>query len=247
MKKITHNTIWLYGKHAVFAALKNPNRKCYTLLITKHIYPEIFNSAIPNNKKIKIITTDVNTIASKLPNAAVHQNMALEVATLPEISLEYLINNFKDNRNSIIILDQITDTHNIGAILRSAAAFNCLCVILPRNHAPNETNTMAKSASGALESVPLVRVTNLAHTINYLKSVGYWCIGLDASSTTYLEHNKLPDKTVFIMGNEETGLRRLTKENCDFLMKIPMSDKIESLNVSNAAAITLYTFFLSTK
>ncbi|MFV9876270.1 MAG: 23S rRNA (guanosine(2251)-2'-O)-methyltransferase RlmB [Rickettsiales endosymbiont of Dermacentor nuttalli] len=247
MKKITHNTIWIYGKHAVFAALKNPNRKCHTLLVTKHTYPEILNSAIPNNKKIQIIITDINTIASRLPHGAVHQNIALEISPLPNLSLETLINNISNTKNCIIILDQITDPHNIGAILRSAAAFDCLCVIIPRNHAPNENSTIAKSSSGALESVPLIRVINLAHTINYLKSVGYWSIGLDASSSTYLTDNKLPDKAVFIMGNEEAGLRRLTKEKCDFLMKIPISEKIESLNVSNAAAITLYTFFLSTR
>ena len=140
------------------------------------------------------------------------------------------------------MLDQVTDPHNIGAILRSAAAFEAAAVILPDANAPEESGTLAKSACGGLEIVPLIRVPNLVRAIETLKKVGFWVIGLDGSAKKTMAQDKLPAKTVFILGSEGDGLRRLTAENCDYMLKLPISDKMESLNVSNAAAIALYEF-----
>jgi 23S rRNA (guanosine2251-2'-O)-methyltransferase len=142
----------------------------------------------------------------------------------------------------VLLLDQVTDPHNIGAILRSAAAFGALAVIVPEAGAPDETGVLAKSASGALEVVPLVRVTNLARAMDQLKELGFWCIGMDGHATNSIGDQKLPSRAAFVMGSEGDGMRRLTAENCDFVTKLPMSPAIESLNVSNAAAITLYEY-----
>ena len=140
-------------------------------------------------------------------------------------------------------MDQVTDPHNIGAILRSAAAFDAMAVVIPDAGAPEESAVLAKSACGALEIVPLIRVTNLARSMQQLKDAGFWCLGLDGYAKEYISDKKLPARTAFILGSEGDGMRRLTAENCDYTIKLPMSDKMESLNVSNAAAVALYEFY----
>ena len=137
-------------------------------------------------------------------------------------------------------MDQVTDPHNIGAILRSAAAFDADAVITTQKNAPEVTGAMAKSASGALELVPLIFVSNLARTMQTLKDRGYWCVGMDGSAKETLRDAALPRKVALVMGSEGYGLRRLTAQNCDFMVRLPISKQVESLNVSNAAAIALY-------
>lgn len=139
-----------------------------------------------------------------------------------------------------MVLDQVTDPHNVGAVLRSAAAFGALAVVVPDRHAPDETGTLAKSASGALERMPLVRVSNLVRALEQLKDGGFWIAGLAAEGTTTLAQAKLSGKTALVLGSEGEGLRRLTREHCDYLVRLPMTDAVESLNVSNAAAVALY-------
>jgi 23S rRNA (guanosine2251-2'-O)-methyltransferase len=233
-----HNsTIFLYGKHACIAALSNPKRKVTRLFVTKNSI-----SDIPNNLKPQNVETIENKDFDKfLPNSRdiVHQGIALEVAPLGEVSLKSI-----SDSNVLVALDQVTDPHNVGAILRSCAAFGAGGVIFPKDNAPPESGTLAKTASGALEIVPICKVTNLARTLEQLKKDGYWIIGLDGNTNTTIDKANLSGKIVLVMGAEGKGLRQLTREYCDLLVRLPISDKVESLNVSNAAAIALYQLAL---
>jgi 23S rRNA (guanosine2251-2'-O)-methyltransferase len=176
-----------------------------------------------------------------LPEGAVHQGIAARVAPLPEADL-YEICDLARPREQvrILILDQVTDPHNVGAILRSAAAFGALAVILTERHAAPESGTLAKAASGALEMVPLVRVGNLARAMGQLKEAGFWLAGLAAEGRSDLAGAKLSGKVGLVLGAEGPGLRRLTRDHCDLLVRLPTSGPISHLNVSNAAAVALY-------
>lgn len=170
-----------------------------------------------------------------------HQGIAVLAEHLESPGIED-IGRLAQNRDHavVMVLDQVTDPHNVGAILRSAAAFGALAVVVTDRHSPEETGTLAKSASGALEVMPLVRVTNMVRALEQLKEAGFWTAGLAGEATQTLAQAKLSGKIALVMGAEGEGLRRLTREHCDHLVKLPMSDLVESLNVSNAAAISLY-------
>jgi len=232
-------SVWLYGHHAVTEALKNPNRQKICLKATKENLPA---KELLQNVPVQIVSREeLNALLGK---EAIHQGLALQTKPLPDVMLEDIIDRAESKtRALIVILDQVTDPHNIGAILRSAAAFDAMAVILPDMNTPEQTATLAKSACGALEIVPLVRVTNLVRAMNQLKQAGFWCIGLDGYAKQMINDRPLPEKTVFIMGSEGEGMRRLTAENCDYTVKLPMTDKMESLNVSNATAIALYEWY----
>jgi 23S rRNA (guanosine2251-2'-O)-methyltransferase len=144
----------------------------------------------------------------------------------------------------IVLLDQVTDPHNVGAILRSAAVFGARAVVMTERNAPAQMGTLAKSASGALERVALVRVVNLARTIEELREADYWCVGL-AEEGGAMPASPLPPKIALVMGAEGDGLRRLTKERCDALAALPGATEFTTLNVSNAAAVALYHLFAS--
>lgn len=237
------STFWLYGHHAVTAALHNPNREKIEIRLTNE--SEI-DKKVLKNLPVKIVSRQ--ELDSLLPPGAIHQGVALSVKPLEPVYLEDIIRLTQSKERSVLlILDQVTDPHNIGAILRSSAAFNADAVILPDANAPEETGTLAKSACGALESVPLVRVANLVRAIRELKDAGYWVLGLDGYADQFITDDKLPAKTVFVLGSEGEGMRRLTAEKCDYTIKLPICDKMESLNVSNAAAIALYEFYRSSR
>ncbi len=236
----------LYGKHAVLAALANPDRKIHRLIITpetqENLHFEIQTALeCGSYDNIETVTANKRELADRLPSGAVHQGMALEVEALRGLNIKNIIDLCEnDPTATIIILDQTTDPHNIGAILRSAAAFGAAAVVIQDRHAPDITPVMAKAASGALERVALVRVTNLARTMDKAKAAGFWCIGLDGKADTTLGEADLKGRVALVMGSEGSGLRRLTREHCDLLVKVSISGAVESLNLSNAAAIALY-------
>ncbi len=226
----------IYGKHAALAATCNPMRKIKRVLVTKNSKEEIGNKVFAGIKNIQII--EGKKLDDMLPREAVHQGIAVECEPLIQPSLQDVL---KEGANKpLLILDQVSDPHNVGAILRSCAAFDCGAVICTDRNAPAESGVMAKAASGALEMVPLVSVGNLVQAIEHLKKAGYWIYGLDGEAKKAIHEVKFDRKTALVLGAEGRGLRRLTGEHCDMLIKLPISPKMESLNVSNAAAVALY-------
>ena len=233
-----HADHWIYGIHAVLAALANPRRRCHRLVVTAET-AERFAEAIDSAHRLTAEILPRADIDRLFPPEAVHQGMALLADSLPDVFLEDLLAAV-DPGAPLVVLDQATDPRNVGAVLRSAAAFGAAGVIVQDRHAPEATAVLAKAASGALESVPFVRVTNIARGLDSLKQAGYWCVGLDADADGPLPDLDLPDRIVLVLGSEGRGLRRLVAEGCDLLTAIPIAPGMESLNLSNAAAVTLY-------
>jgi 23S rRNA (guanosine2251-2'-O)-methyltransferase len=229
----------LYGKHASLAALANPMRKIKRVMVTKNVHDELGKKTFSNIKNIQVMES--KKLDDLLPREAVHQGIAVECEPLTQLSLHDFLT---DNKNKpILVLDQVSDPHNVGAILRSAAAFDAGAVIVTDRNAPTESGVMAKTASGALEIIPLIAVGNLVQAIELLKKAGYWIYGLDGEAKETISKVKLDSKTVLVLGAEGRGLRRLTGEHCDVLVRLPISEKMESLNVSNAAAVALYELY----
>ncbi len=180
----TNENFWLYGKHTCMSALKNKNRQCIELLVTENFYrgheKEIRQYVDSKNIKVQLVKNKI--LNDVLPKGANHQGIALNVAPiLYNLSVEEIAKNSNDS-STIVILDQVTDTHNIGSILRTSACFNVNALVLPHNHSPSENASIAKAASGALDIVPLIYVTNIVKTMEYLKKVGYWCYGFDCNA-----------------------------------------------------------------
>lgn len=231
------NSLILYGRHAVLSALKNSRRKITKVLSTKENVDEIRRVA-PN---IPLQIVERKEIDKLLPPEAVHQGFALFCSELPPVALEDIITmSEKQNNCNVLILDQVTDPQNIGAIIRSAVAFNTLALIVQDKNSPTETGSMAKASAGMIEFLPICRVTNLSRAIEQLKNAGFWTIGMDGYAQTTVDKLKKGGKNAIIMGSEGKGMRRLVEENCDITVKLPMNERVESLNVSTAAAIMLY-------
>jgi 23S rRNA (guanosine2251-2'-O)-methyltransferase len=229
-----HQPVWLYGRHPVLAALANPDRKVDRVLATKEAAER--NPGLPA-AKLQIVSRD--DLAHRLPADAVHQGLAVLVAPLEEPGIEDLLARCDDNA-MVLALDQVTDPHNVGAILRTAAAFGAVGVIVTERNSPADTGVLAKAASGALEMVPLVRAVNLARALEQLKEAGFWLYGLDERGDAPLADVDLTGRACIVLGAEGEGLRRLTAERCDRLVTIPTSAQLAALNVSNAAAVALY-------
>lgn len=228
--------VWLYGQHAVEAALANPLRRLRRLVITEEATATLAER-LPQPWNIQPETVARERIDHILGRDAVHQGIALLADLLPQITVGEAL----ERSGPILVLDQVTDPRNIGAILRSAAAFGAAAVILQERHAPEETGSLAKAASGALESVPLLRAVNLARTITLLKAGNCWVVGLDAEARQPLRGPAFAERRVaLVLGGEGEGLRRLTRESCDELAMLPMPGAMESLNVSAACAVALY-------
>ncbi|MEX0693863.1 MAG: 23S rRNA (guanosine(2251)-2'-O)-methyltransferase RlmB [Rhodospirillales bacterium] len=233
--------LWLYGLHAVTAALQNPARKKHRLIATKQAAESLKDTAGNDFSGImEAEIVDRSDIDAVCGPDSVHQGLALLASPLADLYIEDVICDAAQTTDTLVVLDQATDPRNIGAVLRSARAFGVRAVILQDRNAPPETGAMAKAASGALEYVSLVRVTNLARAMWALKDAGYWCLGLDGSAESDIGTVDPTAKRVVVLGAEGTGLRRLTRETCDQLVRIPMDEAAESLNLSNAAAIALY-------
>ena len=233
-----HQPVWLYGRHPVLAALANPDRRIQKILATKEVAErhakEFATTAV---KTAEIVSRD--DLSHRLPPGAVHQGLAALVSPLEEPSLEDVLARCGDNA-LVLALDQVTDPHNVGAILRSAAAFGVAGVIVTERNAPSDTGVLAKAASGGLELVPLVRAVNLARVLEQLKEAGFWLYGLDERGDAAIGTLDLAGRVCIVLGAEGEGLRRLTAEKCDRLVTIPTTAALAALNVSNAAAVALY-------
>lgn len=236
---------WLFGVHPIQAALRNPRRRLHRLLHTAEAGTQHAGllaeartraSGPPRQEPI-----DRDSLSRLLPSGAVHQGLALLAEPLPAVDIYEVCDGLAAaERAVLVVLDQVTDPQNVGAILRSAAAFGARAVICTERHAAAETGTLAKAASGALDHVPLVAVTNLVRAMETLKEAGVWCAGLAADAPQTLAEADLSGKVAIVLGAEGTGLRRLTREHCDLLVRLPTRGPIAQLNVSNAAAVALY-------
>lgn len=224
-----------YGRHAVYAALDNPERKLIKLWGTRE---EIGKIVIPDGLNVQY--ADVADLARYVPKDAPHQGLVLEVAPLEDLWLADVIPHDEEDVRPILVLDQVTDPHNVGAILRSAAAFDAVAVVTQDRHAPPESGALAKSASGALEIVPWIRVVNLARALDEMAENGYWRIALDGSAEAHLGAALAQGRNALVLGAEGDGIRQNVIEHCDQIAKLPINAQMESLNVSNAAAIALY-------
>ena len=236
---------WLFGVHPVEAALRNPRRRPHRLLHTAEAaahHGDLLQLAKARPQGApRLEPVEREPLARLLPPGAVHQGLALLAEPLPAVDIYEVCDGLADaDQAALLVLDQVTDPHNVGAILRSAAAFGARAVICTERHAAAETGVLAKAASGALELVPLVAVTNLARAMETLKEAGVWCVGLAAEAEQTIAAANLTGKTAIVLGAEGSGLRRLTREHCDLLVRLPTAGPIAHLNVSNAAAVALY-------
>lgn len=243
----TGGAIWLYGIHAALAAIANPERRLVRIVVAREqvseLAPRIAAQAVQRATAVpETETAGREEIERLLPRGSVHQGLAVLASELEPLDMDDLLRLIGDRpRLRLVALDQVTDPHNVGAILRSAAAFGATAVILPERHAPAASAVMAKAASGALEKVPLVRVVNLARALDSLKAANVWCVGLAGSAPQTIADADLSGRVALVLGSEGEGLRRLTRERCDMLVRIAMPGSgVDSLNVSNAAAVALY-------
>jgi 23S rRNA (guanosine2251-2'-O)-methyltransferase len=220
----------LYGWHTVTAALRNPARHIRKLLATENAARRLAEEGISARPEV----VRPGAIAERLSPDALHQGLYLEADALPSPPIEEL------SRGVVLVLDQITDPHNVGAIFRSAAGFGAAAIVTTARHSPEATGVLAKSASGGLEHVPLVTVQNLARALAALKERGFLVIGLDSSGDSELAALPLSLPLALVLGAEGKGLRQLTKETCDHVARLDLPGAIKSLNVSNAAALALY-------
>lgn len=223
-----------WGRHAVAAALSNPNRHVTRLWATRDAAAML---DVPQH--VPITFADVADLGRMIPRDAPHQGIVAEVEPLPELGLGDLIDGAAAGR-PLLVLDQVTDPHNVGAILRSAAAFDALGIVTQDRHAPGESGALAKAASGALEIVSWVRVVNLARALDEVADAGFWRIGLDGEADMLLADALGPVHVALVLGAEGEGMRQNVAGHCDALARLPISNKMESLNVSNAAAVALY-------
>ena len=230
----TANRPRFWGKHAVAAALDNPDRKVLRAWATREAA-----EFMQFPKDVAMTLADVADLGRLVPGDAPHQGVVIEVEPLEEIWLGDMLTG-AGQRAILLVLDQVTDPHNVGAILRSAAAFGALGIVTQDRHSPPESGVVAKAASGALERVPWARVVNLARALEEIGEAGFWRIGLAGNADTGLKEALGPQQVALVLGAEGAGLRHNTREHCDSLARLPISNAIESLNVSNAAAIALY-------
>ena len=225
----------LWGHHAVEAALKNPAREHRKMWATRDAI-EALDGELPQDFPIEYADNpDLDRLVSR---DAPHQGIVLDCEPLETVFLEDVLDN--DPRRPLVVLDQVTDPHNVGALLRSAAAFNACAILTQDRHSPPEGGVLAKAASGALETVPWVRAVNLARALEQVADAGYWRIGLAGEAETTLGDALPTGPVALVLGAEGPGMRHNIAEHCDALARLPISSDIESLNVSNAGAIALY-------
>ncbi|MEO6433424.1 MAG: 23S rRNA (guanosine(2251)-2'-O)-methyltransferase RlmB [Sphingomicrobium sp.] len=223
-----------WGRHAVAAALDNDDRKVLKAWTTREAAEFM---QFPSD--VAVIMAEAPDLGRLVPADAPHQGVVIEVEPLEDIWLSELLADAPE-RAILLVLDQVTDPHNVGAILRSAAAFGAIGIVTQDRHSPPEGGALAKAASGALERVPWARVVNLARALDEVAEAGFWRIGLAGEAETDLKDALGPQRVALVLGAEGPGMRSNVRDHCDALAKLPISDSIESLNVSNATAVALY-------
>jgi 23S rRNA (guanosine2251-2'-O)-methyltransferase len=217
--------------------LANPIRKVRRAVLTKRAADEIGPKLLG---RVRQEIADGETVARLLPAGAVHQGVALQCDHLPGLELDAVLDRPADKRRIVLILDQISDPQNTGAILRTAAAFGATAVVVQDRHSPPESGTLAKAASGALDTVPYIHVVNIARALEQMGDKGFWRIALAGDGETPLKGAIPAGDVALVLGSEGSGIRRLVRERCDAAAFVPIDHSIESLNVSNAAAVALY-------
>ncbi|PEQ10845.1 23S rRNA (guanosine(2251)-2'-O)-methyltransferase RlmB [Novosphingobium sp. PC22D] len=233
--RASRGQVRLWGRHAVEAALMNPDRQHHKLWATREGVESLSGDLPPD---FPVEWADVADLGRLVARDAPHQGLVLECAPLEDIHLADVLD--ADPARPLIVLDQVTDPHNVGAILRSAAAFDACAIVTQDRHAPPESGVLAKSASGALEIVPWARVVNLARALEEIAEAGYWRIGLAGEAEATLADALPAGPVALVLGAEGEGMRHNIEQHCDALARLPISEAMESLNVSNAAAIALY-------
>ncbi len=223
-----------YGRHAVYAALDNPERKLRKLYGT---HEELAKIVIPEGLQVQY--GDAQDLARLVPHDAPHQGLVLELEPLEDPWLDEVLSD-PDPMAPLVLLDQVTDPHNVGAIIRSAAAFGARAIITQDRHSPPESGALARAASGALEILPWIRVVNLARALDEIAEAGYWRVGLAGEADLPLAEALTPAPIALVLGAEGEGMRHNTREHCDVVARLLIRRTVESLNVSNAAAIALY-------
>ncbi len=226
------DVVQIYGFHSVVAALRAPRRKLIRLYATAAAAEKLAEEIAARGLETRILQAD--EIALRAPREAVHQGLLLEARPLEPIDISEL-----PAKGLVVVLDQVTDPHNVGAILRTAAAFAVDALVTTERHSPEFTGALAKSASGGLEHVPICSVANLARALSELGDLGYWRVGLDSEAPQSLREAQLARPLALVLGAEDKGLRRLTREHCDVMARLDLPGAIKSLNVSNACAIAL--------
>lgn len=233
--RASQGAVRLWGRHAVEAALKNPERQHRKLWATREGIAAL-DGELPANFPLEY--AQAVDLARLVTRDAPHQGLVLECEPLAELYIDEVLDG--DPARPLIVLDQVTDPHNVGAILRSAAAFNARAIVTQDRHTPPASGVLAKSASGALEVVPWVRVVNLARALDEVAEAGYWRIGLEGGASATLAEALPAGPVALVLGAEGEGMRQNIEQHCDALARLPISEAMESLNVSNAAAIALY-------
>lgn len=223
----------VFGFHAVRAALRNPRRERFAIHATESAALRLAEDIAATRLAPRIVSAE--DLARRLGPSAVHQGVLLEAGPVPSIDLAEI----ECRSGIVLVLDQITDPHNVGAILRTGAAFAVDALVTTSRHAPDFSGTVAKAASGGLDHVPIAEVVNLARALEELGDMGYWRVGLDADGPQPFVGADQPRPIALVLGAEDKGLRRLTREKCDALARLDLPGPIKSLNVSNACAVAL--------
>jgi 23S rRNA (guanosine2251-2'-O)-methyltransferase len=241
IKSMKTGSFWIGGKHAVLNAIKNPKRKINKLLVTEENHSDLSDKNFKKNINIEVRDKkEIDKIF--ISDNLIHQGVAAEIEIIPTNDLKEYLKNNTNSKNTIVVLDDITDQRNIGAIIRSCSAFSVDAVILLEKNYNPKSKIMYKSASGAMELVNIIPVSNITNALEVFKKNNYWVYGLDGHAKENIESQKWSNKNVFVFGSEGEGIRRLVKESCDHLIKIEINKDIESLNVSNAVSTTLGIF-----
>lgn len=237
--RASSGAVRLWGRHAVEAALTNPERDAKKLWGTREAIQAMLDdndAELPTSLPVEY--AQAVDLARLVARDAPHQGLVLDCAPLPDVALDEILDGH--DGGPIVLLDQVTDPHNVGAILRSCAAFGAAALVTQDRHAPPESGTLAKSASGALEVVPWVRVVNLSRALERISEAGYWRVGLDGNGDTVFPGALPSGPVALVLGAEGEGMRHNVAQHCDTIARLPIASAIESLNVSNAAAIALY-------